>query len=49
MKAAEHILVVDDEQVGRLCRRIELDPEKPILIETGRGAGDIFTPPVEVL
>jgi two-component system OmpR family response regulator len=38
-----------DVQVGRLRRKLEIDPVKPTLIKTVRGAGYIFTPPVEDL
>ena len=33
-----------DVQIGRLRRKIEADPESPVLIQTVRGAGYIFTP-----
>lgn len=36
-----------DVQVGRLRRKIEVDPDHPALIKTVRGAGYIFTPIVE--
>ena len=36
-----------DVQVGRLRRKLEPDPERPTLIKTVRGAGYIFTPPIE--
>jgi len=36
-----------DVQVGRLRRKLEADPEKPVLIKTVRSAGYIFTPTVE--
>lgn len=36
-----------DVQVGRLRRKIESDPKNPEIIKTVRGAGYIFTPPVE--
>lgn len=36
-----------DVQVGRLRRKIEADPENPVLIKTVRGAGYIFTANVE--
>src|SRR6476661_7408120 len=37
-----------DVQVGRLRRKLEDDPQKPMIIKTVRGTGYIFTPPVEV-
>jgi two-component system OmpR family response regulator len=36
-----------DVQVGRLRRKIEIDPANPLLIKTVRGGGYIFTPAVE--
>ena len=36
-----------DMQIARLRRKIELDPENPILIKSVRGAGYIFTAAVE--
>jgi DNA-binding response OmpR family regulator len=36
-----------DMQVTRLRRKIEIDPDKPVLIKSVRGAGYIFTPNVE--
>ena len=36
-----------DVQVGRLRRKLETDPENPAIIKTVRGAGYIFTAPVE--
>jgi two-component system, OmpR family, response regulator len=36
-----------DVQVGRLRRKLESDPSRPTLIKTVRGAGYIFTPPIE--
>ncbi|MGH7089219.1 MAG: response regulator [Stellaceae bacterium] len=36
-----------DVQVGRLRRKLEADPQKPVMIKTVRGSGYIFTPPVE--
>jgi two-component system OmpR family response regulator len=36
-----------DVQVGRLRRKIEVDPTNPLLIKTVRGGGYIFTPSVE--
>ena len=36
-----------DVQVGRLRRKLEADPARPTLIKTVRGAGYIFTPPIE--
>jgi two-component system, OmpR family, response regulator len=36
-----------DVQVGRLRRKLETDPDNPTIIKTVRGAGYIFTPPVE--
>ena len=38
-----------DVQVVRLRRKIEVDPARPQLIVTERGAGYIFVPPVEAL
>lgn len=38
-----------DVQVGRLRRKIEADPEKPVLIKSVRGAGYVFTASVEHL
>jgi DNA-binding response OmpR family regulator len=38
-----------DVQIVRLRRKIEADPARPQLIVTERGAGYIFTPPVESL
>ena len=38
-----------DVQVVRLRRKIEVDPARPQLIVTERGAGYIFVPPVESL
>jgi DNA-binding response OmpR family regulator len=35
-----------DVQVGRLRRKIELDPSRPALIKSVRGAGYVFTPSV---
>lgn len=35
-----------DVQVGRLRRKIEVDPENPVLIRSVRAAGYIFTPSV---
>jgi two-component system OmpR family response regulator len=35
-----------DVQVGRLRRKIEIDPKNPILIKTVRGGGYMFTPEV---
>ena len=37
-----------DVQVGRLRRKLEDDPQRPMMIKTVRGTGYIFTPPVEV-
>jgi len=37
-----------DVQVGRLRRKLEIDPDKPTMIKTVRGTGYIFTPAVEV-
>ena len=37
-----------DVQVGRLRRKLGDDPQNPSLIETVRGGGYIFTPPVEM-
>jgi DNA-binding response OmpR family regulator len=34
-------------QITRLRRKIEIDPDKPVLIKSVRGAGYIFTPNVE--
>jgi DNA-binding response OmpR family regulator len=36
-----------DMQITRLRRKIEIDPDKPVLIKSVRGAGYIFTPNVE--
>jgi DNA-binding response OmpR family regulator len=36
-----------DVQIVRLRRKIEADPARPLLIVTERGAGYIFTAPVE--
>ncbi len=36
-----------DVQVGRLRRKIEVDPSQPMLIKTVRSAGYLFTPTVE--
>lgn len=36
-----------DMQIARLRRKIELDAENPVLIKSVRGAGYIFTAPVE--
>jgi two-component system OmpR family response regulator len=36
-----------DVQVGRLRRKLESDPDNPVLIKTVRGTGYIFTAPVE--
>ncbi len=33
-----------DVQVGRLRRKLEADPDNPVLIKTVRGSGYIFTP-----
>ena len=38
-----------DVQVGRLRRKIEVDPRRPRLIVTERNAGYVFTAPVEVV
>jgi DNA-binding response OmpR family regulator len=38
-----------DVQIVRLRRKIEIDPARPQLIVTERGAGYIFVPPVESL
>ncbi len=38
-----------DVQVGRLRRKIEIDPAKPELIKTIRGAGYVFTADIEEL
>jgi two-component system OmpR family response regulator len=37
-----------DVQVGRLRRKLEDDPQNPMLIKTVRGSGYIFTPSVEM-
>jgi len=37
-----------DVQVGRLRRKLEVDPQRPTMIKTVRGSGYIFTPSVEV-
>lgn len=36
-----------DVQVGRLRRKIESEPDKPVLIKSVRGVGYVFTPTVE--
>jgi len=36
-----------DVLVGRLRRKIEDDPQQPMMIKTVRGSGYIFTPTVE--
>lgn len=36
-----------DVQVGRLRRKIEPEPDKPVLIKSVRGVGYVFTPTVE--
>jgi DNA-binding response OmpR family regulator len=36
-----------DVQVGRLRRKIETEPDKPVLIKSVRGVGYVFTPDVE--
>jgi DNA-binding response OmpR family regulator len=36
-----------DVQIGRLRRKIEVDPEHPALIKSVRAAGYIFAAPVE--
>lgn len=36
-----------DMQIARLRRKIEVDADKPVLIKSVRGAGYIFTAPVE--
>jgi len=36
-----------DVQVGRLRRKIEMDPKRPELIKTVRGGGYLFTPAVD--
>ncbi len=36
-----------DVQIGRLRRKIEPDPERPVLIQSVRAAGYLFTPSVE--
>jgi two-component system OmpR family response regulator len=38
-----------DVQIVRLRRKVELDPARPQLIVTERGAGYVFSPPVESL
>jgi DNA-binding response OmpR family regulator len=38
-----------DVQILRLRRKLEIDPRQPQLIRTERGAGYVFTAPVEVL
>ncbi|MGH8513999.1 MAG: winged helix-turn-helix domain-containing protein, partial [Gammaproteobacteria bacterium] len=35
-----------DVQVGRLRRKLESDPERPVLIKSVRAVGYLFTPPV---
>ena len=34
-----------DTLVGRLRKKVEADPETPMLIKTVRGVGYVFTPP----
>jgi two-component system, OmpR family, response regulator len=36
-----------DVQVGRLRRKLEDDPQRPLIIKTVRGSGYIFTPAIE--
>jgi DNA-binding response OmpR family regulator len=36
-----------DVQVGRLRKKLEVDPERPQLIKSVRGAGYIFVPKVQ--
>lgn len=38
-----------DVQVGRLRRKIEIDPSQPELVKTVRGAGYLFTPTVHTV
>jgi two-component system, OmpR family, response regulator len=38
-----------DIQILRLRRKLEVSPSKPQLLRTERGAGYIFTAPVEIL
>src|SRR6201987_391275 len=38
-----------DVQVGRLRRKLEDDPQRPMMIKKGRGTGYIFTPRVQVI
>jgi DNA-binding response OmpR family regulator len=38
-----------DVQVGRLRRKLEIDPKKPTMIKTVRGSGYDFIPEVEWL
>jgi DNA-binding response OmpR family regulator len=38
-----------DIQILRLRRKLEVNPSEPQLIRTERGAGYVFTAPVEVL
>ena len=38
-----------DVQILRLRRKLEADPSAPSLIRTERGAGYVFTAPVQVL
>jgi DNA-binding response OmpR family regulator len=36
-----------DVQIGRLRRKIEIDPRRPALIKTIRGLGYLFTAEIE--
>jgi DNA-binding response OmpR family regulator len=38
-----------DVQILRLRRKLEADPSAPELIKTERGAGYVFTAPVQIL
>ena len=38
-----------DVQILRLRRKLEIDPSAPELIKTERGAGYLFTAPVQAL
>jgi DNA-binding winged helix-turn-helix (wHTH) protein len=38
-----------DVQIGRLRRKLNDDPQRPQLIKTLRGAGDMFAAAVEVV
>ena len=36
-----------DVQVARLRKKLEVDPSQPRIIQTERGIGYVFSPPVE--